>query len=166
MNQTDPGSLDRLHDIVTAAPVPWWPPAPGWYVVLTLLALGLLTLLYWSWRRWLANAYRREAITQCDAIMRNASSATRVAELAEILKRTALTAYPREAVASLTGNDWILFLDKHVRSADFGHSAAAHQLFEATYNKPTGTLSNDDQQAYDLVCRWIRRHVADQSLPT
>lgn len=166
MNQSDPGSLDHMHDIVTAVPAPLWPPAPGWYVVLALLALGLFAMLYWSWRHWLANAYRREALARCDAIMHNASPATRVAELAEILKRTALTAYPRETVASLTGDDWILFLDQHARSSDFGQSATAHELFNATYDKPTGSPSTDAQQAYDLVCRWIRRHVADQSLPT
>ena len=28
---TAAGSLDRLHDIVTPAPAPWWPPAPAWF---------------------------------------------------------------------------------------------------------------------------------------
>ena len=39
MLDSDPGSLDRLHDIVSPPPAPWWPPAPGWY------ALGLIVLL-------------------------------------------------------------------------------------------------------------------------
>jgi hypothetical protein len=39
-------NLDRLHDIVVPAPVPWWPPAPGWYVVLTVALIIALYLVY------------------------------------------------------------------------------------------------------------------------
>lgn len=104
MNQNDPGSLDRLHDIVTASPVPWWPPAPAWYVVLMLLLATLLGVLFYVWRRWKANAYRREALVLCQKIMDEAQPNQRSAQLAEILKRTALTTYPRAEVASLTGD--------------------------------------------------------------
>ena len=40
----DPASLENLRHIVQPAPVPWWPPAPGWW----LLALILIGLLVWA----------------------------------------------------------------------------------------------------------------------
>ena len=43
----DPTSLERLHDIVLPPPVPWWPPAPGWYWVMGLLG-ALLLLVEWA----------------------------------------------------------------------------------------------------------------------
>jgi hypothetical protein len=44
----DAGSRQKLNDIVVPAPVPWWPPAPGWYVLLgiSLAALVLMGFLY------------------------------------------------------------------------------------------------------------------------
>ena len=29
----DPTSLENLFGLVVPPPVPWWPPAPGWFVV-------------------------------------------------------------------------------------------------------------------------------------
>ena len=46
----NPDLLSQLRDIHTAAPVPWWPPAPGWWI----LGLLLLVLLVWLGRRILA----------------------------------------------------------------------------------------------------------------
>ena len=40
----DPGSLQNLNDIVAPAPVAWWPPAPGWWMLAALLATLLLPL--------------------------------------------------------------------------------------------------------------------------
>ncbi len=42
--------------------------------------------------------------------MRELASATSVAKMAEILKRTALVAYPRADVASLSGSAWSQWL--------------------------------------------------------
>ena len=41
MNTGDPASLQNLNDIVALGPVPWWPPAPGWYFVIAVVT-GLL----------------------------------------------------------------------------------------------------------------------------
>jgi hypothetical protein len=101
----DPGSLSNLRDIATPPPVPWWPLAPGCYVVITLAAVALLFFAIRGWRRWKANAYRREALR----VLQAASAST---EIATILKRTALAAYPRTEVASLTGDAWCDWLEK------------------------------------------------------
>ena len=34
----DPYSLDNLRDIVEPASIPWWPPAPGVWLLLALVA--------------------------------------------------------------------------------------------------------------------------------
>jgi len=96
-------SLDRLHDIVQPPPVPWWPPAPGWYVVLALAAVATAWLGFRYWRQWRANAYRREAL-------RELKTADTPAEIAELLRRTAIAVAPRQTVASLSGSDWVEWL--------------------------------------------------------
>lgn len=100
---SDPASLANLRDIVTPAPVPWWPLAPGWWFLLTVSGLIAVLVALYQWRRWRANAYRR-------AGLRALCGAEDVAAIAEILKRAALVAFPRTQVASLTGSAWVAWL--------------------------------------------------------
>lgn len=95
----DPASLDLLHDIVVPPEVPWWPLAPGWYMLLAIVLLGFTVWAYRSWASWRANAYRRVALQEL-------SSADSIAEVSQLLRRTALKIAPRPVIASLTGSDW------------------------------------------------------------
>jgi len=92
-------SLDRLHDIVEPSPVPWWPPAPGWYVVIAFAVVGAIAFAFRCWKKWHSNAYRREAL-------RELQSAETAEEIAELLRRTALAIAPRATIASLSGEAW------------------------------------------------------------
>ncbi|WP_428563818.1 MAG: DUF4381 domain-containing protein [Solidesulfovibrio sp. DCME] len=112
-----PSSIDlqNLHDIVVPTPVPWLPPAPGWY------ALGLTALLFLVWggvvayRRWRRNAYRRQALAELAGLTSGLATDTAahllLPRLSELLKRTALAAYGRAQAASLSGQPWLDFLD-------------------------------------------------------
>src|SRR5262249_19975429 len=107
---TNAVSLERLHDIVAPGAVPWWPPAPGWYWLMGFLFLIVLALAAHWILQWQHNRYRREALAQLAQWETEGKSpgqrAAALLALAELLKRTALTAYPREQVATLTGAKW------------------------------------------------------------
>lgn len=115
MADTDPGSLDRLHDIVGPSPVSWWPPAPGWYAVAAIAAVLAAVLVgqLVAWR--VRTRYRRAALVELAALGANAP----VAAVAEVVKRVALTGFPRDRVAPLTGDDWRRFLDASGGVTDF-----------------------------------------------
>jgi hypothetical protein len=100
---SDPASLDRLRDLVVPPSIPWWPPAPGWWGVLALVTLAVVIFAWRKGRAWHADAYRRAA-------QRELQAATSAAEIAEILKRTVLVAYPRAEVAALSGSRWCRWL--------------------------------------------------------
>lgn len=99
----DAASLDRLNDLVLPEAVPWWPLAPGWYVVMGLTLGLVLFISYRFLRHRKANAYRRTAL-------RELSASTEAAGIAELLRRTALVHVPRDAVARLTGSEWVEWL--------------------------------------------------------
>src|SRR6187549_271512 len=98
----DPTSLDRLHDIVAPPPVPWWPPAPGWYWILGFVLVLLLVLVLRGILRWQHNRYRREALAELDrqeaALAAPEQRAVALASIAGLLKRAALSAWPRTEV--------------------------------------------------------------------
>lgn len=111
MNLQD-GSLSNLHDIVAPEPPPLWPPAPGVWVLLIIAAAVPLALFLW-WRRARArNAYRRAGLS----LLKNARTGR---EVNIVVKRVALAAFPRAAVAPLWGDEWLAFLDGTCRQARF-----------------------------------------------
>jgi Domain of unknown function (DUF4381) len=66
--------------------------------------------------RWQKNCYRREGVAEIDRLEAFVSQPARrtsvVIALTELLKRGALSVWPREQVASLTGPLWIDFLNR------------------------------------------------------
>lgn len=160
---SDPTSLDRLHDIVAPPPVPWWPPAPGWYAVATIILVLSLILILRSFIHWQRNRYRREALAefarQEEFLHDPFRRATALATLAELLKRVALTAFPRDQVAALTGRAWFDFLDRTgsttMFASDFGPILA-----RATYD-PLAATALDEREIREtaaLVRHWIVYH--------
>ncbi|MCP4598041.1 DUF4381 domain-containing protein [Neptuniibacter sp.] len=96
----------------------WWPLAPGWWL-LALLTLVLLTVIGWLAYKWL-KAFKQDpkrwALQELKSIQLQYQEHQNKRLLAEqcnaLLKRLALTLYPRQEVAALNGNTWIDFLLK------------------------------------------------------
>lgn len=146
MNETPP-SLDRLHDLAVPPEVPWWPPAPGWYVVMLVLALAILWTAYAAWKKWRATAYRRAALRELERVHDPAA-------IAEILRRTALAAATRQAVAGATGDDWIEWLCRH--SPEPLPAEVRAQLTTGIYAPPG--QADDTGELRRFAAAWIRRH--------
>ena len=160
---TDATSLDRLHDIIMPAPVPWWPLAPGWYWVLGLLVVMLLAALITGLIHWQHNRYRREALTELarqEVALQNADlRSPALLSLAELLKRTAVTAFPREDVATLTGPKWFEFLD-HTASGSHFRDAHGAMLENAIYDPRTAGVLDlwKLHSLVEAIRHWIKFH--------
>jgi hypothetical protein len=151
----DLASLDRLQDIMTPPPVPWWPPAPGWYVlgvvIFILVALGLAIWLH----RYRANAYRREALRELDVL----EEKQQWRKLSVLLKRVALTAFPRTEVASLTGDSWIAWLNQHGGGTEVSTEVARILTQNVYHPTPETTHAERDwRNAAASVRNWIQTH--------
>ena len=159
----DPSSLDRLHDVLAPPPSPWWPPAPAWYWVVGALALGFAVGLAFGIRHWLRNRYRHEALAELarlEPLLTDASQRTAaLASLATLLKRTAISAWPRQTVASLTGPQWQTFLDRAADMNFFSKGGGA-RLELAAYD-PRGAGEMKAGEVGEIVAQvkyWLTHH--------
>ena len=151
-------SLAELRDIHQPEMISAWPPAPGWWLLALLLGLALMASCVWLFRRWRANSYRREALRELtileDAWQEDQDDHAYLEALQRLLKRVALTGFPREDVASLTGEAWLQFLDLSTGSHDYS-MGKPEALIEGNYRKDTVV----DVAALQKAARqWINRH--------
>ncbi len=149
--------LAALRDIHLPPAVEAWPPAPGWWG-LGLLALGaLLVLSIWAGRRWRATRYRRTGLAELRELRnrweQNAADARLLPDLATLLKRVALSAWPRQEVAGLSGERWVRFLDDTLQTREFSMGAG-----QVLIHGPYQSSSRLDPELLTLAERWIRRH--------
>ena len=160
MNEFDglnlPQLLALLHDIVRPAPVPWVPQTIGWAILAAWFA-AVVVLVGWNrYRRWTGNRYRREALATLRSIELTATEnpVASAGDIAALLKRTAMVAFPRAAVANLCGDEWARFLR---RSADDDPAvaAAADRLASAAYRADA-----DGRALVAPARRWIEVHRA------
>ncbi len=158
MVQPGTSPLDQLRDIHVPEAISLWPPAPGWWVLAILTAIALIASALWMYTRWRQNRYRREALSELNNIVReygNHQDVRRfVSAYAGLLKRVALTRFPRDNVAALTGEAWVRFLDLTGGTEEFS-MGAGQVLVSATYEaNPVVNV----EQLHALGRHWILRH--------
>lgn len=142
----------KLHEL-HLPPVGWWPPAPGWWALLGMLvALAVLVLAAWLWRR--RSRLRRAALAELDALQRayeQHRDGTRLAaDCSALLRR--LSCLDDAANAGLTGQAWLQELQ---RQADLpGFAEQTQWLLSAPYS-PQADVNAETMLA--LCRRWIGR---------
>lgn len=138
--------IDLLEPVTEPARPSLIPQTGGWILLLAVLLLALV----WGGRKVALhrqkNAYRRFAL---DAVK---SAGDDPASLARILRITALTAYPRDQIAGLTGADWLAFLDKSGGVGGFS-DGPGQTIAIAPYQDVPGT-----PELTALVRGWIQHH--------
>jgi hypothetical protein len=163
MTPAAPPSLP-LRDIHLPPAAPFWPPAPGWWV----LGVVLLLLLAWActvaWRRRRLQRQRRRILDELAALETDFTrerSSERLARISLLLRRIALARYPRERVAGLTGMAWLRFLDE---SGGHGRFTAGpgRVLAAAPYQR---SIPHDMDLAgfSQLVRAWVETHARSTS---
>ena len=133
--------------------VPFWPPAPGWWVLAFAVVLLAGFAVYRIWQRYQRNAYRRQALRQLAALKEEARETPEfVAALNALLKSTALAAFPRRDIASQHGARWCSFLNDSLEPAQQFDPAFA----EAAYRGTTDAI--DRERLVQSAECWIRQH--------
>ena len=79
--------------------------------------------------------------------------------LPELVKRTALAAFPREEVASLSGIEWLQFLDRtgHTDAFTRGRGRLLAELaYDPQVIAPLDAAAVEE--LFSVIRRWIGRH--------
>ena len=139
--------------------ISWWPMAPGWWLLLVLFVVLFFVCVraVFGWVRRRRADPRRFALAELADIQQryqqSEDKALLLTHCNQLLKRTALTLFPRQEVAALSGDDWLTFLLQHSRGCQ------AHAL-QCLADGPYRPHLDYDSSALFLACRqWLKTAV-------
>lgn len=138
-----------IRDLKLPAEIGWWPLAPGWWVLLALLVIGLSLVTWFAYRRYVANNARRFAHRELDRLAEEFKQHQDLQQLGSglsaLLRRAVLAYAPRSEVAGLTGSDWANCLNRGLGEPVFTEGAGK-ALLDLPYKNPN-TLGELDSAA-------------------
>ncbi len=156
MNGADP--LAQLRDYHLPEPVSWWPPAPGWWLLAGLLLMAMLGLGWWLLRRRKRRAPLRAARAELQALhadwQLDGDDQDFAKGLSQLLRRYALSRFPRKQVAGLSGEDWLNFLDAHGGDGHFSNGPG--RLILNAVSRPD--VKVPVEQLMSLAKAWLGRN--------
>lgn len=161
-------SIEQLQPIAVPPPISWWPPALGWWI---LVATSLSVIVFWRYvqhRRLQHNhlkqvnaidPLREKALQQLHSLTKpydGEQAGPWLQQINQLLKRVCSARYPDYASHTLSGREWLAFLDSRCPAAGLTRWMI---LVNGSY-QPDCRLDDKSilqlQQAIDI---WIRKHV-------
>ncbi len=157
MNEGNAELLSQLRDIHAASEPGWWPPAPGWWLlVLIVLVLVFLALRY-VYNKWLAIRRRRRLLSELnditDGLDPEENPHEYLARLNRFFRAIALRAFPGTACARLQGSEWVSFIQSLLPDglSSEGLSALASGPYQPTPEFDPGSLEK-------LARTWVSKY--------
>ena len=125
----------QLQDIHLPESAGFWPLALGWWILIAIAILVATWVVIKVIKRAKKKRYQRIILGKFKILERklkaNPDNAT-VGEINTLLRQLAISYYPRREIASLTGGDWLHFLDESGDTRGFSRGAG-RILIEAPY---------------------------------
>jgi len=141
-----------IKDIHLPDPILWWPPAIGWWLVF-LSSILLMVLIIWGYK----NITRKTAVKAARKLLLQIQNKNdwndqrKLTALSALLRRTAISVYPLEQVASLTGPAWLEFLDRPFEQKKF--SSTQGQPLISTLYQPA--MNHNLETSFKLSEQWL-----------
>lgn len=158
--------VTQLRDIHGLDGIPWWPLAPGWWLLLGLLVAAVV--LIWTLRMPLRlyvpipvftlGSWRLDAARQLRELRRRSNQQpfkTSIGELSELLRRIAMARHGRDACAGLTGDDWLEWLRQN-DPAGFDWVRDGRALVDGPYAPQSGEdRSGEFKRLIAAAYEWV-----------
>lgn len=155
----------QLQDIHLPESASFWPLAIGWWLLLAVFMVIIAWFIVKVLKRAKQRKYRAKIFAQFDALEKKLKanpSNTVIAEINTLLRQVTVTYYPRNKTASLTGGDWLQFLDKSGGTQGFSRGAG-RILIEAPYRLEKQIENLNIKEFTPLIRRWTRKVVRANS---
>ena len=147
-----------LRDIHLPEAVSWWPPAPGWWLLLVLAGVAIaavLILIRLRQRKRLKRAALAELETIRGQYQQTHDTTELVRSLSALMRRASISFQQRRDTASLTGERWLRHLDATAVRKNF-EQGTGRVLATAPY-QPDSRLATVDSDALLSLCEdWLR----------
>ncbi len=150
-----------LRDIHGLDTVPWWPLAPGWWLLVgVIMVVGIVAMLWYTgWlRRDPLAGWRRDARRKLRALRRRARKGDLkeiAGTLSELLRRIAILRCSRQDCAGLSGDDWLEWLGNNDPNA-FKWQERGRLLLAAPYAPPGFEVKRRELvRLIDAALRWV-----------
>jgi len=157
MSQTTQTDLP-LRDIHLPEAISWWPLAPGWWLLLggiILLIVIFFLIKKIHQRKQLQKIALAELKIICNNYEKHNNKKTLAQSLSVLLRRTSISFYPRNNIASLTGEQWLQHLDNTADKKGFINNDG-QVLITAPY-LPDDHQENINTDSLISLCEsWIR----------
>jgi hypothetical protein len=148
--------LAQLNDIRGLDAISAWPPGPGWWIVLALVAGGIIYAVrkYLHARSWKGDALR--SLGALEESITGANARAVAGELAATLRRIAITRFSRAEAAGLEGERWLEWLREHDPKG-FDWPKDGRLLIEAPYTPPgTPVLPDRVRDLAKAAKAWVK----------
>lgn len=148
-------ALQQLKDIHLPPAIAMWPTAPGW-IMLYIIIIALLGYAvygrYQTRKRRQIIKYALQQLSQLQTLSHhNPDNINIAAEISTLIRRTALYYFPRDAIAGLSGQDWLKFLNDSVQTTQFTE-ASGQLLIDAPYRQNHQT---DMAPLFGITHHWL-----------
>ena len=146
-----------LRDIHLPEPVSWWPPAPGWWLLLIFSAVIIAGIVLFKQIR-KRRLLKRTALAELDIIRRQYHEShdrvQLVKALSALMRRASISFYQRKNSASLTGAVWLQHLDNTAQRKDF-ENGNGRILATAPYLPSNSQVDIDFNDLLSLCEDWL-----------
>jgi Domain of unknown function (DUF4381) len=159
MNPTIDFSQLPLRDIHLPGAISWWPPAPGWWLLLAVALVGVA--LYGV--QYFRGRHRRTALRGLQrvklALEQGAEPVGCLQSVSTLLRRFAMTTAINPSAApvdvpGLIGDRWLDYLDSRWQRDAFARGAG-RRLLAAPYARPNSIARTDALELTTLCSEWL-----------
>lgn len=158
-------SIEQLQPIILPAAISWWPLAIGWWLLIAAVLISVITWRYLMRVRAQhmpqpsSDPLRDSALEQLHVLVKpygGEQAGPWLQQLNQLLKRICATRYPTYASHTLSGREWLAFLDSRCPAAGLTRWMV---LVQGAYQPDCRLDDKSISQLQQAIDTWIRKHV-------
>ncbi|WP_299022319.1 DUF4381 domain-containing protein [uncultured Photobacterium sp.] len=130
----------------------YWPLTWGWWLCIAAILIVISVAFFLIRKHLMKQRARKEALQQ----LKHFNNPEQLGNINLLLRQTAMSYYPRQQVASLTGEQWLSFLDQHLSNKHQGFISLSSYWQRGLFS-PQGLELNEFRKCYKQAAIWLKK---------